>query len=31
MDGKEDAFNANVQQRDRIFYDELAFGWYIPK
>jgi hypothetical protein len=28
---KEDAFNANVQQRDRVFYDELAFAWYIPK
>jgi hypothetical protein len=26
---KEDAFNPNVQQRDKIFYKELTFGWYV--
>jgi hypothetical protein len=28
---KEDAFNSNIQQRDRIFYKELIFAWYVPK
>ena len=28
---KEDAFNNNVEQRDRIFYKELIFTWYVPK
>jgi hypothetical protein len=27
---KEDAFNNNVQQRDKIFYKELIFTWYVP-
>jgi hypothetical protein len=27
---KEDFFNTNVAQRDKIFYKELVFGWYIP-
>ncbi len=28
---KEDAFNNNVQQRDRTFYKELVFGWFAPR
>ena len=28
---KEDAFNNNIQQRDKIFYKELVFTWYVPK
>ena len=28
---KEDFFNTDVAKRDRIFYNELIFGWYIPK
>jgi hypothetical protein len=27
---KEDAFNNNSQQRDKIFYKELIFTWYVP-
>lgn len=27
---KDDFFNTNVTQRDKIFYKELVFGWYIP-
>jgi hypothetical protein len=27
---KDDAFNNNVEQKDRIFYNELVFGWYAP-
>lgn len=28
---KEDFFNADVAKRDRIFYNEILFGWFIPK
>lgn len=28
---KEDFFNDNVSARDRIFYNELLFGWFVPK
>jgi len=28
---KADAFNNNSQQRDKIFYNELVFGWYVPR
>lgn len=27
---KEDAFNTNQEQKDRIFYKELIFAWYVP-
>jgi hypothetical protein len=27
---KEDVFNSNAQQRDRIFYKELVFAWFVP-
>jgi hypothetical protein len=27
---KEDAFSGNAEQRDRIFYKELIFGWFVP-
>ncbi len=27
---KDDAFNNNIEQKDRIFYKELIFGWYVP-
>jgi len=28
---KEDFFNADVAKRDRIFYNEIVFGWFVPK
>jgi hypothetical protein len=28
---KADAFNTEVTQKDRVFYEELLFGWYVPK
>ncbi|MBC6111884.1 RagB/SusD family nutrient uptake outer membrane protein [Pedobacter fastidiosus] len=28
---KEDFFNADVAKRDRIFYNEILFGWFVPK
>jgi hypothetical protein len=28
---KDDAFNNNVEQKDRVFYNELVFGWYAPQ
>lgn len=28
---KEDFFSDNLATRDRIFYNELLFGWYAPK
>lgn len=28
---KEDFFNTNVGQRDRVLYPELVFAWYVPQ
>ncbi|MFC3559238.1 RagB/SusD family nutrient uptake outer membrane protein [Pedobacter jamesrossensis] len=28
---KEDFFNADAAKRDRIFYNEIVFGWFVPK
>lgn len=27
---KDDFFNADITQRDKIFYKEIVFGWYAP-
>lgn len=27
---KDDFFNANITQQDKIFYKEIVFGWYAP-
>jgi len=28
---KEDFFNDDVSKRDRVFYNEILFGWFVPK
>ncbi|QPH39634.1 RagB/SusD family nutrient uptake outer membrane protein [Pedobacter endophyticus] len=28
---KEDFFNNDISKRDRIFYNEILFGWFVPK
>jgi len=28
---QEDFFNNDISKRDRIFYNEILFGWFVPK